>query len=191
MEDQVADVVRARGVYASGGLVEDEEAGVSDERLREADALEHAFGVAAEAAVVCVCKANGFKEMMSLVFEGGAGEAAEFSKKEECFQAGEVFVEVGILGQETHVFAAPDKGRVDPKDRGGACRGRHKAKQDFHGGAFAGPVGAQEAINLAWRNFQRQVFDSAHGVPAEGHTKVLGEVLDGNGRSAHGIRSVC
>jgi hypothetical protein len=152
--------------------------------------LEHAFGVTAEAAVGGICKAYYFKEMMSLVFEVAAGEAAEFSKKEECFEAGEVLVTVGVFRQETHVFAAPDKGRVDTEHRGGACRGRHKAEQDFHGGAFAGPVWAEEAINLAWRNFQREVSDGSHGFPAEGHAKVLGEVLDGNGRSAHGIRAV-
>ena len=43
VEDEVADLVRAGGVHTGGGFVKDEEAGVLDERLGEADALQHSF----------------------------------------------------------------------------------------------------------------------------------------------------
>ena len=47
LEDQVPDLPRARGIHACGGFVENEEARLVNERLGEADALEHAFRITA------------------------------------------------------------------------------------------------------------------------------------------------
>ena len=43
--DDFADFHAAQGIKAAGGFVEDEQIGIVDQRLGEADALLHAFGI--------------------------------------------------------------------------------------------------------------------------------------------------
>ena len=181
-EDEVADFAGAAGVDAGGGFVEDEEAGAVDDGLGEADALEHAFGVAGEGAIGGVFEVDEVEEFGAAVAEGGAADAAEFAVEGEGFAAGEVAVEVGVFGEEADVFAAVDAGGVAAEDGAGALGGAEEAEEDLHGGAFAGAVGADEAVDLAWGDFEGDVVHGGHGLaPEGGQAEDAGEVLDGDG----------
>jgi hypothetical protein len=172
------------GIDAGGGLVEDEEARLLDEGLGEADALEHAFRVAAEAAVAGVLEADQVRGAPRRARGVSRREAADFSVEMERLLAGEEFVEVGVLREEADFLAALDLAAVAPEDAGAAGAGGDEAEDDLHGGALAGAVGAQEAVNLAGLDIEREIAHGGDALAPEGDGEDLGEVLDGDGEGS-------
>jgi hypothetical protein len=51
IENEVSDFPSARRIHSGGGFVQDDKSRVLDKRLSEADALQHAFRVTAEATI--------------------------------------------------------------------------------------------------------------------------------------------
>ena len=77
-------------------------------RLGETDALEHALGVAADAAVTGIPKSDQVKKLLHPFLQCPATQAAESSVEGDCLGSCEKFVEVGILGKESYIGAAGD-----------------------------------------------------------------------------------
>ena len=75
--DEVEHLVAAGGVEAVRRLVEQDDAGVVDERLSELDALLHARRIAADLAVALLEKADVAKGLRRALAGGGAREAAD------------------------------------------------------------------------------------------------------------------
>ena len=142
VEDEVADLTRAEGVNPGGGFVEDEQAGGLDEGLGEADALQHPLGVTGEAASARFGEGGEFEEFFNAFGELGALHPAEFAVEFEGLASGEVFVEVGVLGEVADVFAGVGFEGVFAKDFASAAGGCEEAKESLHGGGFARAVGA-------------------------------------------------
>ena len=61
LQDQIPDLAGTERVHPGGGFVEDDKAGILDEGLGEADALEHALRVSAEATVGGALEINEFQ----------------------------------------------------------------------------------------------------------------------------------
>lgn len=60
-EDDIADIFSTDGIESAHGFVEDDEIGIVDQGLCDADALDHAFGVFAEGKFSCVGEADLFE----------------------------------------------------------------------------------------------------------------------------------
>ena len=68
IENQVANFARAGGIDARGRLVEHDQFGFLDERLREPDALQHSLGIAAEPAIARILQANEIEQFVRARF---------------------------------------------------------------------------------------------------------------------------
>lgn len=191
-EHEVADLAGAEGVNAGGGFVEEEEVGVVEEGLGQADALEHAFGVGAEASVSSGAEIDEIEELLDAGGEAWAGHAGEAAVVVEDFASGEEVGEIRVFREEAEAVAGGHGAGGVAEDGGGAAGGGGKAEEEFHGGAFAGAVGAEEAEDLAGLDREMEVFEGeeAAATPVEGVE--FGEAPDfnggdwGRGRGGHG-----
>src|SRR5438270_2310607 len=52
-QNEIANLSRARGVYAGRRFVQDEQGGFLDQRLREPDPLQHPFGITGQSSFSC------------------------------------------------------------------------------------------------------------------------------------------
>ena len=75
--DEGEHLVATVGVEAVGRLVQDEQAWVVDERLRELDPLLHAGGVGADRAITLLEEADVPQDLRRPVAGAGAGQAAD------------------------------------------------------------------------------------------------------------------
>lgn len=145
----VADVAAADGVDAIGGFVEEDEVGVVDEGLGEADALHHAFGVGANFAISIGGHADGIEKFARAALAGFAIDAGESGKEFQSLAAGQVAGEAVVFGEVADVaeggFVADGVIEEGAFGAGGADDGHH----DFDESGFARAVGAEEAEDFA------------------------------------------
>lgn len=142
---EVVDVPRVGFVHGGGGLVEEEEGGLGEDRKADFDALQHAAAEVAELFVGVVLEAE-------LLDDLGLGE--------EAVAEAEVHVHglaQGQVGIEVHVRAAPGEDAVGDFGVDGlavqahvqaARAGGELAREHAHEGAFARAVGTgdEEAV---------------------------------------------
>ena len=169
-------------VQARGGLVEDEQLGPVHERLDEADLALVAGGEVGHLALEVAVQALG--ELGDVVPVHAAAQVGEVAQR---LAAGEVRVEAQLAGQ---VAAA----RLDRQGLAAAVPAEHESaagrrpdqvQQDPDGGGLAGPVGAEEAEDLAAADLQVQVDDAAAAAAAV----ALGELLGEDGRRGAFMRT--
>ena len=189
VEDEVANLARAKRVNAGGRLVEDEEAGRLDEGLGEADALEHAFGVASESAASGFGEGGEVEEFFDAVGEAWPLHTAEFAVEFEGFAPGEVFVEVGVLGEVADVFAGVGFEGVFAKNLAGAAGGGEEAEEGLHGGRFARTIGTDEPVDLPRVNGERDLVHCSMGGALDGGRELFDEVFDFYSVFAHKVDS--
>lgn len=185
VEDEVADLTGSEGVDSGGGFVKDEEARRLNESLGKSHPLQHALGVAGEAAVSSFGERGEFEEFVDAVLEVAALHPTELAVELEGLAAGEVFVEVGVFGEVAHVLAGVDFEGVFAKDFAVAARGSQQAEEGLHGGGLAGAVGADESVDLTGGNGEGDVVDSPMFGPLDGGGKVFDQVFNFNGELAH------
>ncbi len=109
IENEIADFPRAGRIDSGGRFVQDDELRLLDERLREADALQHSLGVTAQPAIPRTRQANQIEQFFDATPQARAAQSAKFPIEAERLAAGEIFVEVRTLRQETDGFAALDQ----------------------------------------------------------------------------------
>ena len=182
-EDEVADLSGADGVDAGGGFIKNDEARFLNEGLCEADALEHAFGVASETAFSGILEIDEVEKVVDPGMKGGVAHPAEFSVEAECFFTTEVFVEVRIFGEEADLAAGVDFARVLSEDGTGSSGGSNEAEEGFHGGRLSGAVGADESVDVAGSDLEGDVVDGMYLSAAEGAAEGFDEVGDFDGRN--------
>ena len=81
IEDEVANLARAGGIDAGGRLIEHEQPRLLDHRLREADALEHPFRVAAEAPVRGIFQPDQLQQFLRALAQLRAAQAAQLAEE--------------------------------------------------------------------------------------------------------------
>lgn len=165
--DDFADLHATDGVEAAGRLVEDEEVGVVDERLCEAHALLHPFGVSLDLPFPRVVQLNEFQHGVDARLGFRPGNTEDARVEAEQFLGGEEFVVVGLLRQIADALAGDGFAHVHAKDTGGAAGGRHEAQQDVHRGSLPRAVGAEEAEDFALADTESQTVDRDFGGFAE------------------------
>jgi hypothetical protein len=174
LEDEVPDLDRADGVHASRGLIEEKEAGVVHEGLGEADALEHALGVAGEAAMAMGLQAHEGEEFGDLLLEATAAHAAESPEETDGLLAREIAVKVGVLRQIADANAGGGALDAHPEDVGFALGGLVEPEDELERGAFSGAVGPEQAVDFVLAHGEVKAIES-HDPAAPGRAKVLCE----------------
>ena len=70
-QDEVANLGRAERIDARGRFVEEKKIGIVDQRLRQADALEHALRIGAQGPLAAVLQADEIDQFLDPLFELG------------------------------------------------------------------------------------------------------------------------
>ena len=159
--DEVAHELDLVGVEADGWLVHDDDGGLGEDGLGDADALAEAFGEFADDAVAFASEVADFHDFGDARGEAAAGEFLEASAIVEVFGDAHVLGERVVFGHVTDeafdfLRARGDGDAVDERDAGG---GWEVAGEDAHGGGFAGAVGAEEAEDFAAPHGEAEVVD--------------------------------
>ena len=159
--DQVADADDLQGIQAAGGLVEDQDVRVVDQRLGQAGALLVALGQFADVLLVLGDQAAGLDAPVEALAQPVAGQAAGLADEGQVLVHVHVQVQGNIFGQVAD--PAPHGERllqdIDPIHRDRARVGGQEGGDDLHGRALAGAVGAQEAEDLSPVEPERHVVE--------------------------------
>ena len=139
---QVQHLLAARGVEPVRGLVEEDQAGVVHERLRQLHALLHARRVAAHLAVALLEQAHVAQRLRRALAGGGAGQAAHLRQVRHELRGREVRGQAVVLGHVAHALAdaPPLRRHVQVQHLRAPARRGQQAQQDLDERALARPV---------------------------------------------------
>jgi hypothetical protein len=98
-------------------------------------------------------------------------EAQELGSSEEV-------VEVGVLGEEAHVLPVLAFTDVVAEDGGASALGVDQTHQDLERGGLPGPVGADEAEDLALPDAERDAMQDALSDQTQARPEILDNALD-------------
>ena len=152
---------------------------VVDEGLRDAGALPHSFGVAANIALPGIrLQPYLFKTNLDAAAALRFGDFEQAGVEVEQVPARHGIVKVGLFGQIREVVFDRVIAHRSAEQRSIARRREQQSKQHLDRGRLACPVASEEAENLAFRHVQVQVVDRDHFLLVP-HVHVLfGEALD-------------
>ena len=134
-----------------------------------------------------IAEADERNQLTNPVLEVATAHAADFSVEAQGFSGGKELVEIGVLGQESHVSTAPVVPAVKPEDFGMALSRSDEAEENFQRRALTRSVWPEQAVNFALANSEVQVFHRNHPLAAQGHGINLRQVLNMDGRCVHSI----
>ena len=161
--DDVADLDDLLGIQTDGGLVQDQDLGIADEGLGEADTLLIALGQVADHPGVVLLQAH---QLADLADMGGALQLAggdlQVKNKVQVFRYGHVQVQGRLLRQVADLPLGGDRilQNVDAADAGGAGAGGEVPGDDVHGCGFSRAVRTQETHDLPIPNGERETVDA-------------------------------
>ena len=140
-------LVAALGVEAVRRLVEEDQARVVDEGLRELHALLHAGGVAVDLAVAGLEQADVAEDLGGALAGGGAREAADLGHVGDELRGGGVRRQAIVLRHVADELAQGGAvaGHVEAHHLRGAGGRLEQAEEKLDEGALAGAVRADEA----------------------------------------------
>ena len=184
--DDFADFHAAQRVEAARRLVEDEQIGIVDEGLGEADPLLHALRIGFDRAFARVFQFNQLQQPVNALVGFAARQAEDFRIKAEQLLGGEKLVVVGQLRQVADALAGDGLADVNAEQAGRAAGGRDKAEQDVHRGGLAGAVGAEEAEDFAGTDFEVEAVQGDLGGLAQFTAAIFHAQFFGLQNRAHG-----
>jgi len=166
------------GVEAVEGFIEENDGGIVEKRGGDDDFAAHAFGVSAEEffGEGLEAEIEEGDELLDAFARGIGRDAVEGGDHFEVFEAGEGFEDCAGIGDEADAFFDFEgvAEQVEAADGGGAAGGFEHSGEHFKSGGFAGAVGAEEADDLAGRDFE------GDGVDGDLCAEVLGETIEGD-----------
>ena len=149
---------RPFGIHAVRRLVEKQQIGIVDERLRELDALLHARRIRPDVAVARLAEADvveHFVRTLHGVDGGQPGKLTAVAHERYGVHAGNVGVALGHVADAGTNLHRPF-GDVEAQHGHASFVRLHEAKQGLQHGALAGAVRAQQADRAAARTVQRR-----------------------------------
>ena len=169
--DVVPEVLSADGVEAGGGLVQEDDRGLVDERRGEVEAALHAAGIAADPPVGVFGEADDVEQVGDALLDLLPGDVEEAGLQAEQLSSGLEHVEADLLEGDADLVsdAAGVLDDVEAVDGGGAAGGPEQRGEDADGGGLAGAVLAEEAEHLAVGHVE---IDAVDGVDV---AEVLGQ----------------
>ena len=137
----------AFGIEAVGGLVEEEEFGIVDERLREFDALLHAGGVGPDESVALFVESDMSQCFGGTFACGGGGEPRHAAHVGHEVGGGHIYRKAIVLGEVADELSDLERmgERVDAEDFDRAGGRGEEAEEDADEGGLAGAVGSDQA----------------------------------------------
>ena len=178
-DDEVLDLATAEWVEACGGFVEDDEVGIVDQGLSDADAALHALGELADGAGTGLTEADHLDELFGALAPFGGVELEQGSEEVERLAGVEVAVEVGLLGEVADAGLDTDVAGGLIEDSDGPLGWVEEAEHHLDGRGFSGAVGSEQTEDLAATDLEVDVVDGAGLRPTP-------EVLEDLGEAAHG-----
>ncbi len=173
-------------VDAVAGLIEHEQARGVDESLGEADALQHAFGIFAEAKIVgALFEADQVENFRDAAAARGGVHAGESAVEIKHVAPGHVSGEAVVLGKIPDGAAGFGVARVPTEDQGAAGGGVCAGEQHLDEGGLAGAVGSEKAVGGADRDANGDVVDGAKLAAGEGRTEDFGQAFGFDGVGWH------
>ena len=179
--DDVADQEAAERVQARRGLVEEDEVGVAEKGLGEADSLLHALAVLAQALIARLGELHPAEQSLQGLLERRAAEAQEAPVEPQQLAAAQPLVKGEVLGQVAHAGTGPRGADRRPEQTAAPRRRVDEAEEHLDRGRLARPVRPQEAEDLAPRHGQGEVPNRDLGA------EVLAERLGLEGGVGHGL----
>ena len=166
--EEVFEETRGDDVEAGERFVEDEQLWVVQEGGGDEDALLHAFGVEGDGGVAPGFEAEQGEEPVGFEVDEGFGDVAQAADELEVFEAGEMGVDVGLLGDVAEGGAVGLEIVADAlafKEHL-AVVGLEEAGDDLDGGGLAGAVGADVADDFAGTDGEVDVVDGGEAAVA-------------------------
>ena len=155
--------VAALWIEAGRRLVEEEDRGTVHEREGEVEPALHPAGVRLHLAAGRLGEADAFEQLAAALPPLGPRQTVQRALEAHVVVPAQEGVERGLLQRGAdrlaHLRAVLD--HVEAADRGAAARGRQERRQDVHGRRLAGPVGPEEAVDLARRDLEVDPVDGA------------------------------
>ena len=177
--DELADVMLLVGIEAVRGFVKDKDVRVVDDGLGKADPAPVALGECFDGLVVdgfdgaeADSTVNGVASRLALL------DVARITDELEEGSDGHFVVGGCVFGEVADGFSHAEGVFEDvvATNGGGTGVGGEEAGEHFHGGAFSGAVGAEEAEDLAFFDLEGDAVDGGNG--AETAAEVV--YLDGS-----------
>ena len=175
LEDQVLHLAGTDGVEAGCGFVEQNQLRVVDQRLGQADAPRHAFGIFTQLAAASVLDSHQLNQALNPLLTNLRRHIEQSAVKVQRLFGIQEFVQVGLFRQIANAFVLGDIRRIFAKHQGLPAGGKQQPQQELDGGRFARPVGPQQAKNLPLADLQVQGVKSADLGPAPEVAKNLGQ----------------
>ena len=163
-QDQILDLAAADGVEAGGRLVEDDQVGVVDERLGQADAALHALGELADRPRPGLAQADHFEQLLGAVLALVPGQAEEVAEEIQRLAGIEVAVEVGFLGQVADARLGGDVAGRMAEDLDVPFGRIQQPEQQLDGGGLAGAVRARAGRRLRRGRTSKSTLSTARAL---------------------------
>ena len=159
-------------IEVGGGFVEEEELRLSGEGAGDEDTLALAAGEGGEAAVFEVVEVHLFEGILGKFAVWGAKRSEGAGLTESAHEDdvgnvdGEIGVHLAVLGDVSDLGAGVFGSSVEYGN--GAFLGAEEAEDKFEHGGFAGAVGADDADEIAFGEFQVDIVEDGVIVVGEG-----------------------
>ena len=154
--EDVAHHAAADRIEPGRRLVEEDEVGLVDDRLREAESLEHSLGESAQATVAMRREPDEIDHLGDAVAALRRRDAAEPAVKIHELGRREPIVESKILGKESDPPPDGDVARRRAEDERAAASRFDEAEQHLDRRALAGAVRSEKAEDLAASDGERE-----------------------------------
>jgi hypothetical protein len=154
--EQVADLDDLGGVEAAGRLIEDQDIGIVDDGLSDADALAVALGELADQLGADLAERAFADDVIDARFDVALRDALELSDEQEVLDDLHFGVDGGSFREVPDTFFDLHGLLLDVEAGNGSLTrsGRQEACEHAHRGGFAGAIGAEEAHDLAFLHLE-------------------------------------
>ena len=159
--DELADLNDLLGVKADRRLVEDEHGRISQQRLREADALAVTFGEVLDDSAALVGNLHEAHDLIDVLLLGQL-DLFEVKHELEIFSDRHIGIQRRDLGEITDFLfgLARIRENFTAVNRDGTRGGRDIARDDIHGRRFSRAVGTEKAEDLARIDGEADIINS-------------------------------
>ena len=160
--EQVSDLDYLLGVKSYCRLVEDDDLGVSDERLRDADSLTVALGEILDKALVNVLDLDYLADLLEVLCTVELA-VLEVVAEDKVLFYGHIEIERGLLGQIAYVLLCFHRvvQHVNARYLNDTRCGREVTRKDIHSGTLTRAIRAKEADDLTLFDLKADVVNSA------------------------------
>ncbi len=188
-ENQRSQVATAERIQPRHRLVEDHQFGIVDERLGDADTLQHALRELSQLQASLGADADVVQQTVDAGLPVGGAISEECGEIGQQFFGRQVIVEIGVLGQvadatlHAHVAGGP------AEELGPTRRRIHELHEQFQRGGLAGAVRSEESEDLPRFNGESQPIERAVWPFApEANGIIFRQLVGGQGR--HGLAAL-